>query len=73
MYLSDYTVQLLHEERLRDAEQRRSQLDLIRDASEPMPDERQGGLIVQIKQWMQSRNVRHEQQEVRDARPVHAQ
>ena len=37
MYMSDYTVQLLHDERLREAAESRSQRDLIRDASEQCP------------------------------------
>jgi hypothetical protein len=67
-YVSDYTVQLLHEERLRDAERRRSQLDLLRDPSEPMPNERSMSLVEQVKQWVQARNHQHQPQEVTDVR-----
>jgi hypothetical protein len=55
-FVSDYSVQLLHEERLRDAERRRAQSDLLRDPSEPMPNERSVSLVEQVKQWMQARN-----------------
>ena len=74
MYMPDYTtVQLLHEDRLRDAAKRQAQLDLIRDASEQTPDERQGGLLHQMKQLMQRRNhVQSQPQDCTDVRPAHA-
>jgi hypothetical protein len=65
-FVSDYSVQLLHEERLRDAERRRAQNDLLRDPSEPMPNERRVSLVEQVREWMQARN--HQPQEVTDVR-----
>ena len=74
MYLSDYTVQLLHQDRLRDAAKRQAQLELIRDAAEQTPDVRQGGLLHQMKQLMsrRSNHVQAQPQEVNDARRAHA-
>ncbi|MBI1259236.1 MAG: hypothetical protein GC204_17350 [Chloroflexi bacterium] len=74
MYMPDYnTVQLLHEDRLRDAAKRQAKLDLIRDASEQTPDERQGGLLHQMKQLMHRGNhVQSQPQETRDVRRAHA-
>jgi len=65
-----HTVQLLHEDRLRDAEKRRAQNDLIRDASEPMPNEHSMNLVEQVKEWVQTRN--HQQQEVTNVRRAKA-
>ena len=73
MYVSDYTVQLLHQDRLRDAAKRYSQLELIRDASEQAPNEIQGGLLVHLKQWMHVKNhAQNQPQEVNDVRRAHA-
>jgi len=73
MYVSDYTLQLLHEDRLRDAAKRYSQLELIRDASEQVPDERQSGLLHQMKQLMRrSNHVQTQPQDCNDVRPAHA-
>lgn len=67
MYVPDYnTVQILHEERLREAE-RKMQLHLIHDATEQAPVVVEAGLIHDIKQWLHSRS-RRENVEVRDAR-----
>lgn len=64
MYVSDYTVQLLHQDRLRDAE-RRQKLYMLRDATEQAPNMVEAGLVYQIKQLLRSKN---RQQEVRDVR-----
>jgi hypothetical protein len=66
MYVSDYTVQLLHQDRLRDAE-RRHAMHLLRDASEQGPVVVEISLVQQIKQLLR-RNSDHRQQPVRDAR-----
>ncbi len=55
MYMSDYTVQLLHKDRLRDAEKVREHRDLIRDINEQAPVVEEAGLIYQVKQWLRSR------------------
>jgi hypothetical protein len=67
---NDYSVQLMHEDRLRDAAKLRSQSELIRDASEPVPNEFQAGLLYDIRQWMQARS--HQTQETADVRHAHA-
>ncbi|MEO8393650.1 MAG: hypothetical protein ABI700_11730 [Chloroflexota bacterium] len=74
MFMPDYaTVQLLHQDRLRDAEKRRSQLQLIRDAGEQTPNEIQGGLLHQMKQLMHVGNhVQRQSQDCNDVRPAHA-
>jgi len=73
MYVSDYALQLLHEDRLRDAAKHYAQLELIRDASEQAPDERQSGLLYQVKQLMHVRNHAQTQpQDCNDVRPAHA-
>jgi hypothetical protein len=73
MYVSEYTMQLLHEDRLRDAAKRYAQLELIRDASEQAPDERQSGLLHQFKQLMHLGNrVQTQPQDCNDVRPAHA-
>ena len=73
MYVSDYSLQLLHQDRLRDAAKRQAHMELIRDASEQAPDIQQDGLLVHLKQWMHVRNQRQVQpQDCNDARPAHA-
>jgi len=74
MYVSDYTIQLLHEDRLRDAAKRRNQLELIRDAAEQTPEVIEGGLLHQIKQLMtrRSNHVQLQPQDCNDVRPAHA-
>lgn len=67
---NDYTVQLLHKDRLRDAASHRAQSDLIRDASEPVPNEIQAGLLHDLRQWMHARS--HQSQEAADVRRAHA-
>ena len=73
MYVSDYSLQLLHEDRLRDAAKRYAQLELIRDASEPTPDVRYEGLLHQLKHLMHRTNHAQTQtQDCSDVRPAHA-
>ncbi len=74
MLMLDYnTVELLHQDRLRDAAKRRSQLELIRDASEQTPNEVPGGLLHQLKQLMRvGKQVQSQSQDCNDARPAHA-
>lgn len=69
MYVNDYNAQLLHQDRLRDAANLRAQSELIRDASEPVPNEIQAGLLYSIRNWIQTRI---QQQEVTDVRRAHA-
>ena len=71
MYMSDYQLKLLHEDRLREAARLRAQKDLIRDINEQAPNEVQGNLLQQIKQLVRVEN-RQPQQENRDVRPAHA-
>jgi hypothetical protein len=52
MYISPYTVQLLHEDRLREAQRHYSRNRLIRDLAEPTPIEIEGGWLYTIKQWL---------------------
>lgn len=66
MYVSDYTVQLLHEERLRDA-QRHNELNVLRDPSEQGPVVVEVGLLQQVKQLLR-RNSSPRPQPVRDPR-----
>ncbi len=47
MLVSSYTVQLLHEDRLREAERRRSSDKLLRDATEQAP------VVVYTSLWQQ--------------------
>ena len=69
MYMSDYTVQLLHQDRLREAERRRAH-QMVYDAAEPTPVVEETGLWYQIKNWLRSRN--HSQQESHDVRRANA-
>lgn len=69
MYVSDYTVQLLHQDRLREAERQRK-FHLVRDASEQAPVVIETGLVQQVKQWFQSRSHRQEVRDVRRATAV---
>jgi hypothetical protein len=70
MNVSDYSVQLLHQDRLRDAANRRAQNDLIRDANEPAPNVIETGLLQNVRQWLQARS--HQPQENADVRRAHA-
>lgn len=69
MYVSDYTVQVLHQDRLREAE-RAQRLHMLRDATEQAPVIVEAGLVYQIKQWFSSRNRRQETRDVRRATAV---
>jgi hypothetical protein len=67
MYTLDYnTVQVIHQERVRKAEQW-WELHLLRDATEQGPVVVEAGLVHDIKQWFASRS-RRQRQEVRDVR-----
>jgi hypothetical protein len=66
MYVSDYTVQLLHEDRLRDAEKHHA-LNLLRDPSEQAPVVVEISLMQQIKHLLR-RNHQNQPQPVRDVR-----
>ncbi len=71
MYVSPYTVQLLHEDRLREAQKHYGRNRLIRDLAEPTPMEHEAGWLVAIKQWL--RPQRQElKRETRDVRRAHA-
>ena len=67
---NDYTVQLMHQDRLREAAKHHSQSELIRDASEPVPNIVEAGLLHDIRHWMQARS--HQPQETADVRHAHA-
>ena len=69
MYVSDYTVQLMHQDRLREAERAR-RYNVLRDATEQTPVIVEAGLVHQIKQWFNSRNRRQEARDVRRATAV---
>ena len=71
MYVPDYVVQAIHEDRIRDA-QRYARNRTLREMSEPIPTET--GLLVQIKQWLhrQPSQPIETQQEAADARRAHA-
>lgn len=69
MYVSDYTVQLMHQDRLREAERAR-RYNVLRDATEQTPVIVEVGLVHQIKQWFNSRNRRQEARDVRRATAV---
>ena len=70
MYVSPNIVQILHEERLREA-QKNGHYRVIRDLAEPAPVEFENGLFATIKQWL--RPERQEQRpETRDVRHAHA-
>jgi hypothetical protein len=68
-YLPDGTTESWHEERLHEASRRRDPRDLIRDVTEqtPVVIDVEGGLIYQIKQWMQRRS-QPKPQEAHDVR-----
>ncbi len=69
MLVSSYTVQLLHEDRLRDAERRRSSDKLLRDATEQAPVVVYTSLWQQLKQRFSPKTQR---QGAADVRRVHA-
>ncbi|MCC6801628.1 MAG: hypothetical protein IT319_01990 [Anaerolineae bacterium] len=69
MYISDYSAQLMHQDRLREAERAR-RFDVLRDATEQAPIVVETGLLYQLKQWFNSRNRRQEVRDVRRATAV---
>ncbi|MEP7293707.1 MAG: hypothetical protein ABI835_18105 [Chloroflexota bacterium] len=56
MYESPYTVQLLHEDRVREAMKNASRSRMVYDLSEPVPYEYHDGLLHRIKQLLTVRN-----------------
>ena len=68
MYISAYEAQVLHEERLRDAERRRAHNALIRDAYEQSPVVVYNSLWQQIKQRMGVKSQQPRQQGAIDVR-----
>ncbi len=71
MYQSPYLVQILHEDRVREAMKTASSNRRVYDASEAVPNEYQDGLLHRIARWMNVKNTQS-QQETRDARRAHA-
>lgn len=71
MYMSPNTVQILHEDRLREAQERASRNRLIRDLAEPTPIETEAGWLVTIKQWLRPQR-QQSKRETRDVRRAHA-
>ena len=71
MYESPYTVQLLHEDKVRDAMKHASHNRKVYDLSEPVPNVYEEGLLHSIKQWFNTRS--HSKQEATDVRraPAH--
>ena len=69
MYVSDYMVQVMHQDRLREAERAR-RFNVLHDATEQAPVIVEAGLVHQIKQWFNSRNRRQETRDVRRATAV---
>jgi hypothetical protein len=71
MFESPYTVQLLHEDKVRDAMKNASRSRLVYDVSEPVPQVYEEGLLHRIKQLISSRNL--QKQEATDVRraPAH--
>lgn len=69
MLVSSYTVQLLHEDRLRDAERRRANGKLLRDATEQAP------VVVNTSLWQQLKlrfSPKTQHQGAADVRRAHA-
>ena len=66
MYESPYIVQLLHEDKVRDAMKNASRSRLVYDLSEPVPQVYEEGLLPRIKQWISLRN--QPKQEATDVR-----
>lgn len=69
MYITDYSAQLLHQDRLREAE-RAQRFHVLRDATEQAPVITEAGVFHQLKQWFHSRNRRQEVRDVRRATAV---
>ena len=73
MYVPNYTLALLHEDRLRDTTKSHSQWNLLRDANEQSPTIIQMGLLHQMTQWLRRSNRAQTQpQEANDVRRAHA-
>lgn len=70
MYESPYTVQLLHEDRVREAMKHASRNRMVYDLSEPVPIVYEDGLLHRIKQLISVKN--QPQQEATDVRRVPA-
>ncbi len=66
MYESPYIVQILHEERVREAMKYASNSRLVYDLSESVPNEYHEGLLHRIKQLISVRN--QPKQEATDVR-----
>ena len=66
MYESPYTVQLLHDDKVREAMKHASNSRLVYDLSEPVPNVYEDGLLHRIKQWLNARN--QSKQEATDVR-----
>ena len=74
MYMPDpATVRILHQERVRDAEKQISQLNLIRESSEQVPNVTEEGLLHRMKQLMHvGKHVQPQSQDCNDVHPAHA-
>jgi hypothetical protein len=70
MYQSPYLVQILHEDRVREAMKNASLSRRVYDLSEPVPNEYNDGLLHRIAQWINVKN--QPKQESPDARRAHA-
>lgn len=71
MFQSPYTVQLLHEDKVREAMDNASRSRRVYDLSEPVPNVYNDGLLHRIARWVNVKN-NQSQQEARDARRAHA-
>ncbi len=71
MYTADYgTVQLLYEDRLREAERKRRLLYLTMDMNSPASSESGHGWLRQIRQWLASRGQHQATGDVRRPRAI---
>lgn len=70
MYDSPYTVQLLHDDKVREAMKHASRNRVIYDRSEPVPNVYEESLLQRVKQWFSIRN--QSKQEATDVRRVPA-
>lgn len=71
MYQSPYTVQLLHEDKVREAMDNASRSRRVYDLSEQVPNVYNDGLLHRIARWVNVKN-NQSQQDTRDARRAHA-
>lgn len=71
MYDSPYTVQLLHDDKVREAMKHASRNRVVYDPSEPVPNVYEESLLQRVKQWFSIRN--QSKQEAADVRraPAH--